>query len=48
MNYIFINEIQECKNFQVAVDSLFVKDNIDIYITGSNVHHFQENLRHFE
>lgn len=38
MNYIFIDEVQECKNFQVAVDSLFVKDNIDIYITGSNAH----------
>ncbi len=38
MNYIFIDEIQECTNFQVAVDSLFVKDNVDIYITGSNAH----------
>ena len=38
MNYIFIDEVQECVNFQVAVDSLFVKDNIDIYITGSNAH----------
>jgi len=38
MNYIFIDEVQECVNFQVAIDSLFVKDNIDIYITGSNAH----------
>lgn len=38
MNYIFIDEIQECQNFQIAVDSLFVKDNVDIYITGSNAH----------
>lgn len=38
MNYIFIDEIQECPNFQSAVDSLFVKDNIDLYITGSNAH----------
>lgn len=38
MNYIFIDEVQECENFQVAVDSLFIKDNIDIYITGSNAH----------
>ena len=37
-NYIFIDEVQECKNFQEVVDSLFVKDNIDIYITGSNAH----------
>lgn len=38
MNYIFIDEVQECKNFQEVVDSLFVKDNVDIYITGSNAH----------
>lgn len=38
MNYIFIDEVQECPNFQIAVDSLFVKDNVDIYITGSNAH----------
>lgn len=38
MNYIFIDEVQECANFQIAVDSLFVKDNVDIYITGSNAH----------
>ncbi len=38
MNYIFIDEVQECKDFQIAVDSLFVKENVDIYITGSNAH----------
>ncbi len=38
INYIFIDEVQECKNFQEVVDSLFVKDNVDIYITGSNAH----------
>lgn len=35
-NYIFIDEIQEVENFQRAVDSLFIKKNTDIYITGSN------------
>ena len=35
-NYIFIDEIQEVENFQRAVDSLFIKENTDIYITGSN------------
>lgn len=38
MNYVLIDEVQECKNFQQAVDSLFVKDNVDIYVTGSNAH----------
>ena len=35
-NYIFIDEIQEVENFQRTIDSLFIKENTDIYITGSN------------
>ncbi|MDR0446979.1 MAG: ATP-binding protein [Oscillospiraceae bacterium] len=34
--YIFIDEIQQCKGFEKAVDSLFIKENIDLHITGSN------------
>ena len=34
--YIFLDEIQKVKDFQVIIDSLYVKKNIDIYITGSN------------
>lgn len=36
--YIFIDEIQQCKGFEKAVDSLFIKNNVDVYITGSNAH----------
>jgi len=36
MNYIFLDEIQYVNNFQIAVNSLFIKKNVDIYITGSN------------
>lgn len=36
MNYIFLDEIQNVPNFEKAVDSLFIKDNVDLYITGSN------------
>lgn len=36
--YIFLDEIQTVPDFQKAVDSLFLKDNVDIYITGSNAH----------
>lgn len=36
MNYIFIDEVQKCKNFEKAVDSLYVKKNTDVYVTGSN------------
>lgn len=36
--YIFLDEIQQVPNFQKAVDSLYVKQNVDIYITGSNAY----------
>ena len=38
MTYIFLDEIQKVRSFEKAVDSLYVKDNIDIYITGSNAY----------
>jgi len=36
MVYIFLDEIQNVADFQKVVDSLFIKDKIDIYLTGSN------------
>jgi len=36
--YIFLDEVQLVKNFQKAVDSLYIKSNCDVYITGSNAH----------
>jgi len=36
MNYIFLDEIQNVHNFEKAVNSLFIKKNVDLYITGSN------------
>lgn len=38
MNYIFIDEVQKCVGFEKAIDSLFIKKNCDIYITGSNAY----------
>ncbi|MCM1057350.1 MAG: ATP-binding protein [Firmicutes bacterium] len=35
-SYIFLDEIQKVEAFEKVVDSLYVKENIDIYITGSN------------
>ena len=34
--HVFLDEIQNIEGFQKAVDSLYIKKNIDIYITGSN------------
>ena len=34
--YIFLDEVQKVEGFEKVVDSLYIKDNVDIYITGSN------------
>ena len=34
--YVFLDEVQIVKDFQKVVDSLYIKKNIDVYITGSN------------
>ncbi|MBP1566641.1 MAG: ATP-binding protein [Oscillospiraceae bacterium] len=36
MTYIFIDEIQQCRDFPRVIDSLYIKENTDIYLTGSN------------
>jgi predicted AAA+ superfamily ATPase len=35
-NYVFIDEVQNVADFQRAADGLFIKDNVDLYLTGSN------------
>ena len=35
-NYIFLDEIQRVESYEKVVDSLYVKEYIDIYIAGSN------------
>lgn len=34
--YIFLDEVQKVPEFEKVVDSLYVKDRVDLYITGSN------------
>lgn len=36
MTYIFLDEIQKVESFQKAVDSLYIQENVDLYLTGSN------------
>jgi predicted AAA+ superfamily ATPase len=38
MNYIFLDEVQNIKDFQRLVDSLYIKKNCDVYVTGSNAY----------
>lgn len=44
MMYIFLDEIQNVPSYEKVVDSLHVKENIDIYITGSNSYIFSGQL----
>ncbi len=43
-NYVFLDEIQHVPQFEKAVDSLFIKGNVDIYITGSNAYFLSGEL----
>lgn len=45
--YIFLDEIQKVPYFEKVVDSLYVKPNIDIYITGSNAYMLSGDLATF-
>lgn len=37
-NYVFLDEVQVVPEFQKAVDGLYIKKNVDVYITGSNAY----------
>jgi uncharacterized protein len=38
MTYIFLDEIQNVRDFPIIVDGLYVKKHVDIYVTGSNAY----------
>jgi predicted AAA+ superfamily ATPase len=44
MNYVFLDEIQMVSNFERVVNSLFLRENIDLYITGSNAYFLSGEL----
>ncbi len=44
MTYIFLDEIQKVDAFEKVVDSLYVKENTDLYITGSNAYMLSSDL----
>lgn len=36
--YVFIDEVQNCKDYERAISSLFLRKMTDIYLTGSNAY----------
>ncbi len=44
MMYIFFDEIQNVADFPRVVDSLYIKENVDIYLTGSNAYMLSSDL----
>lgn len=43
-NYIFLDEIQHVAQFEKVVDGLYIKKNVDLYITGSNAYFMSGEL----
>lgn len=44
MRYVFLDEVQTMPHFEKLVDALFVKKDIDLYITGSNAYLLSSEL----
>lgn len=42
--YIFLDEVQKVDKYENVVDSLFIQEHIDVYITGSNSYLFSGQL----
>ena len=38
MTYVFVDEIQHCTDFPSVIYSLYIRKNVDVYLTGSNAY----------
>ncbi|MDR0788648.1 MAG: ATP-binding protein [Bifidobacteriaceae bacterium] len=43
-NYIFLDEVQNIKNFERLLDALYIEKYIDLYVTGSNAYMLSSEL----
>lgn len=42
--YVFLDEVQHVDEFEKAVDGLYIRDDVDLYITGSNANLLSSEL----
>ena len=42
--YVFLDELQHVDHYEKAVDGLFIKDDVDVYVTGSNAYFMSGEL----
>lgn len=47
MNYIFLDEIQNVEKFQLVLNTLNLRENVDLYVTGSNAYLLSGELATF-
>lgn len=43
--YVILDEVQEVEGFEKIVNGLNAKDNVDVYITGSNSHFLSSDIK---
>ncbi len=43
-HYVFLDEIQHVSQFELVADSLVIKENVDLYLTGSNAYFMSSKL----
>lgn len=43
--YIMLDEVQDVPNFERIVNGLSAKENVDVYITGSNSHYLSSDIK---
>lgn len=42
--YVMLDEVQEVEGFERIVNGLAAKDNVDVYVTGSNSHYLSSDI----
>lgn len=44
LNYIFLDEVQDIPGFEKLLDGLYINENVDLYVTGSNAYLLSSEL----